>query len=79
MGALEQHLKSSKYAAKGPFVLGDRISYADFVIYQVMHDEGLTKEGDAVLGQYPKLKALVEGIEARPNVKAYMGSERYRG
>lgn len=72
-------MTSSAHAAKGPFVLGERITYADFVIYQVMHDEGLTKDPTGVLSEFPKLTALVESVEARPNVKAYMESDRYLG
>jgi glutathione S-transferase len=79
MTALEGHLSSSDYAAKGPFVLGDRITYADFVIYQVLHDDGLTKEGNEVLAGYPKLKDLVQVMEARPNIEAFLRSDRYLG
>ncbi len=43
--ALEQHLKRGKLSQNGPFVLSDRITYADFIIYQVCHDEGVTKNG----------------------------------
>lgn len=60
-------------------MLSDRISYADLVVYQVIHDEGLTKDGRAGLKDYHRLKQLVDGVEARPGVKAFLGSERYKG
>lgn len=49
-------------------MLNDRITYADFVVYQVLNDEG-----------YPRLKRLVEGFEDRAGVRAFLGTERYRG
>jgi len=60
-------------------VIGKNITYADFVIYQVCHDEGLTKEGRKGLKDFPRLVQLVDALEARPNIKAFLGSERYLG
>lgn len=59
-------------------MLNDRITYADFFVYQVLNDEGLTREGRVVLEGYPRLKRLVEGFEDRAGVRAFLGSERYR-
>jgi len=59
--------------------LGDKVTYADFVIYQVAHDEELTRDGRKGLKDYPRIVQLVDAMERRPNVKKYLESERYRG
>lgn len=79
LNAFEQHLKSHDLSRAGPFVIGKNITYADFVIYQVCHDEGLTKDGRKGLKDFPRLLQLVDALEARPNIKAFLGSERYLG
>lgn len=58
---------------------GSSITYADLVLYQVLHDEGLTQDGGKGLGGYPRLRELVDAVEGREGVKAFLGSERYRG
>lgn len=60
-------------------MIGQNVTYADFVIYQVCHDEGLTKEERKGLKDFPRLVQLVDALEARPNIKAFLGSERYLG
>lgn len=72
---VEGHLANNPLSAGGPYILGSTISYADFVLYQIYHDE--REIGGIDLSSAPHLKALVEGIEARPNIKAYMTSDRY--
>ncbi|QDS74339.1 hypothetical protein FKW77_004547 [Venturia effusa] len=79
LSAIETHLKQNPLSQKGPFVLSHRITYADLVVYQVLHDEGLTKDGRMGLEGYPRLRQLVDGVEGRPGVKAFLGSERYKG
>ena len=79
LGALETHLTSNELSKQGPFVLSNRITYADLVIYQDCHDEGLTKDGRHGLKEYPRLTRLVDAVEQRPNVKAFLASDRYRG
>lgn len=63
----------------GPYVTGKDITYADLVLYQICHDEGLTQEGRNGLKDYPKLAELVDAVEARPNVKTFLQSDRYLG
>lgn len=63
----------------GPYVLGAEVSYADLVIYQICHDEGLTKEGRNGLEGFAGLKGLVDAVEGRKGVKAFLESERYLG
>ncbi|KAI9834917.1 MAG: hypothetical protein M1838_005439 [Thelocarpon superellum] len=76
---LETHLTSHELSRAGPFVIGSRITYADLVIYQVCHDEGLSKDQCEGLASYPRLAQLVTAVEARPNVKAFLDSSRYLG
>ena len=78
--AFETHLTSRDHAfPEGPYVIGKNITYADLVIYQICHDEELTQNGRQGLKDYPRLKKLVDAVEARPNVKAFLESDRYLG
>lgn len=77
--ALEKHLDSNELSKDGKFVLADRITYADLVLYQVLHDEGLTKDGRKGLDGHPRLKNLVDAVEDRPGVKSFLQGERYLG
>ena len=77
--ALETQLKGNKLSNEGPFVLGDMFTYADMVIYQVCHDESLTKDSQQGLHKHPRLKQLVNALESRPNIKAFLHSNRYKG
>ena len=63
----------------GPFVLGKELSYADMVIYQICHDEDLTKGDYEGLKEYPRLHKMVEALEARPNIRSFLKSDRYLG
>ena len=77
--AVEQHLNAHPAAQTGPFVIGNTFSYADIALYQVLHDEGLTKDGRKGIKDYPRLTKLVNALEDRPNIKAFLQSDRYRG
>ncbi|KAL8947005.1 MAG: hypothetical protein Q9222_006665 [Ikaeria aurantiellina] len=77
--ALETHLTTHELSLRGPYVIGETVTYADFVFYQIMHDEGLTKEGRKGLQEYPRLRKLVDAVEGRPGVKAFLESDRYLG
>ncbi|EON67430.1 hypothetical protein W97_06683 [Coniosporium apollinis CBS 100218] len=79
LGALERHLSSHEASVRGPYVLGDKVSYADFVVYQICHDEELTKNGREGMREYPRLVKLVDAMEERPNVKGFLESDRYLG
>lgn len=76
---VEGQLASSPHAKGGPFVLGTRITYADFVIYQIYHDEREVggKIEELLATSAPRLKALVDAVAAEPNVAAYFKSDRY--
>ncbi|KAF2131681.1 glutathione S-transferase-like protein [Dothidotthia symphoricarpi CBS 119687] len=77
--AITQHFQGSDLAQRGPFVIGDTFTYADIVLYQICHDEELTRNGRKGLQDYPRLVEFVDAVEARPNVKAFLESERYLG
>lgn len=76
---LETHLKTHDVSRTGPYVVSKSVTYADFVIYQVLHDEGLTQDGRKGMKEYPRLIQLVDAVESRPNVKAFLQSDRYLG
>ncbi|KAG8739058.1 hypothetical protein FRC10_006215 [Ceratobasidium sp. 414] len=61
--ALNAHLSTNPLSAGGPFVLGKEVTYADFVIFQIAHDDDW-----AGLDNNPRLKELVEAVKARPRV-----------
>lgn len=83
--AMETHLTNgnpfsiSPTAVEGPFILGTTITYADLVLYQILHDEDLTQGGKKRLEKYQALEMLVEAVEAREGVRRYLESKRYRG
>lgn len=79
LNSMETHLKAHHLSQQGPYVIGNEITYADMVLYQIMHDESLTQDGRAGLKEYPRLTKLVDAVEARPNIKAFLGSDRYKG
>jgi glutathione S-transferase len=78
---INSHLSKFPSAQAGPFVLGPEVTYADFQIWQVYHDEQAfgAPVDDILAKSAPRLKQLVEAVEARPNVKAYFASDRYFG
>ena len=77
--ALNQHLSSHDLSKSGPFVIGNQITYADLVLYQICHDEQLTQNGCAGLEEYPRLAKFVKAVESRPNIKKFLESDRYLG
>ena len=77
--ALETHLKTHDLSASGPYITGKNITYADMVLYQICHDENLVQEGRKGLMDCPRLAELVNAVEERPNVKAFLQSDRYLG
>ena len=77
--AIEEQLQSNELSQQGPYTIGKKITYADFVLYQVLHDEDLTKNGRKKMQEFPRLIQLVDAMEARPNIKAFLQSDRYLG
>jgi len=57
-------------------------TYADMVIFQVLHDEELAKGDMSGLKSHPrlaKLAKLADAVRYRPNVKAFLNSPGYKG
>lgn len=77
--ALETHLKTHDLSRSGSYVIGENVTYANLVLYQVLHDENLTQEGRKGMKDYPRLVPVVDVVEGRPNVKTFLESERYLG
>lgn len=57
---------------EGPYLLGENISYADFVLYHMMEDDGSAINAVS----QPHLSAFVQAIESRPNMKKYLATDR---
>ena len=79
MDALERHLTENKYAQRGPCAAGQKFTYADMVIFQVLHDEELAKGDMGKLNSHPRLAKLADAVRNRPNVKAFLNSPDYKG
>lgn len=77
--AVEHHLSTNALSLRGPFAIGTIITYADFVVYQILHDEELVNHGKNGLKGYSRLAKLAAAVEERPAVKAFLSSSRYRG
>jgi glutathione S-transferase len=57
---------------EGPYLLGQEISYADFALYHLLEDDGSAIDAST----HPRLTAFVQAIENRPNIKAYLATDR---
>ncbi|KAL7314420.1 hypothetical protein PS15m_005991 [Mucor circinelloides] len=57
---------------EGPYLLGDKISYADFILYHMIEDDGSAIDA----ASQPHLSAFINAIENRPNLKKYLATER---
>ncbi|KAG2234555.1 glutathione S-transferase [Thamnidium elegans] len=58
---------------KGPFLLGEKISYADFTLFHMLEDDTTIK---VCAETYPHLSAFVEAVNNRPNLKKYLATDR---
>ncbi|KAL3853135.1 hypothetical protein ACJMK2_016705 [Sinanodonta woodiana] len=58
-----------------PYFAGSEITAPDFVLYELLDQHRLMK-GDC-LTDFPKLLAFLDRIEAEPNIKAYMASDKF--
>ncbi|KAF7522543.1 hypothetical protein G7054_g12109 [Neopestalotiopsis clavispora] len=79
LAAVERHLQENASAQTGPYIIGNEFTYGDILLYQVLHDESLVQGGRKELQDYPRINKFVEATEARPNIKAFLQSDRYRG
>lgn len=57
----------------GPYLLGEKITYADFVLYHLLEDDSDAKvDAEA----YPHLTAFVQAIQARPSLVKFLSTDR---
>jgi len=68
--------KLEKVVAKhgGPFILGNTFSFVDlgYFVYYERHLNGVPD----IKSKYPHLGALHKAVQARPNIAAYLASDR---
>ncbi|KAI8091248.1 uncharacterized protein B0P05DRAFT_577324 [Gilbertella persicaria] len=57
----------------GPFLVGEKIIYADFLINHMLDDDDCLDE----LKHYPQLATFVEAFKQRPNLNSYLASLRH--
>ncbi|RUS25353.1 hypothetical protein BC938DRAFT_472288, partial [Jimgerdemannia flammicorona] len=57
---------------KGDFAMGDEVTYVDFLVYQLLLDEG----GASTLTAHPNLRRLFEAVERRLNIAIYNANGR---
>lgn len=57
----------------GPYLLGDKITYADFALYHALEDDSDAKVNAE---SYPHLAAFTQAIQARPNLNKYFATGR---
>lgn len=66
----------SEHLATRNWVLGDRITYVDFMLYEALdwHREFRVE----VVQKYPEVVAYLKRFEELPNIKQYFASDKYR-
>ncbi len=76
LGWLENVLAGN--AAPGPWLVGDKASYADLSVFQMV--EGLShafpRAMTRLLPAHPRVAELADAVRARPNIAAYLISDR---
>lgn len=66
----------SKAFGPGPYVLGDKLTYVDFLLYEYLDNQRRFIKG--LLNPHDNLLAFVKAIEAIPQVKEYLESDEYK-
>lgn len=66
----------SKRLASRKWVLGDRITYVDFILYEALdwHREFKPE----AMQQFPEIVAYLKRFEELPNIKDYFASDKYK-
>ncbi|KAI8334659.1 class gamma glutathione S-transferase 2 [Chlamydoabsidia padenii] len=67
---------------EGPYILGEQISYADFLVYHMLDDDLSTfvhaevreKERLETVKDYPNVVKFIQAIKQRPNLNTYFAS-----
>ncbi|CEG82505.1 hypothetical protein RMATCC62417_16568 [Rhizopus microsporus] len=67
LDTVEQMLSKSS----GPYLLGERITYADFLIFHQLDDDNQAKVDSQ---KYPQLAAFVEAIKSRSSLQKHFNS-----
>jgi len=65
----------AKFLGANKFVLGDRVTYVDFIFYEMLYF--FTKFDASYLQPHPNLEAYIATFEAIPEIAAYMASPSY--
>jgi glutathione S-transferase len=77
-----QRLLEAETSGDGPWVYGDGLTYADLVIFQCVDGTKFafpkTMDGFEKSGKYDDVFKLYGAVKERPNIKAYLASERRR-
>ena len=68
----------ARNSARGPWLVGSRLTYADLSLAQVVAGLGYAfpKASRAALRNHPRLHALHDAVFARPRIKRYVVSSR---
>ncbi|KAK0388344.1 hypothetical protein NLU13_4589 [Sarocladium strictum] len=75
-----QRVLDSKASGDGPWLYGDSLTYVDLVLFQCIHGTEFafpkTIEELRKSGKYDAVFKLVDAVEERPNIEAYLASDR---
>lgn len=58
---------------QGPYLLGNTITYPDFLLYHILEDD---KDAQVDADAYPYIATFAEAIKNRPNLKTYFATDR---
>nr|AIR95626.1 GST m3 [Tetranychus cinnabarinus] len=64
-----------KFIGSGPFVLGAKVTYSDFLIYSTL--DFLRVYDESFLENFDSLKNFLARIEALPNIGAFIKSDKF--
>ncbi|KAF1799913.1 glutathione S-transferase [Mucor lusitanicus] len=57
----------------GPYLLGETITYPDFVLFHMMEDDGTAASKAPT---HPHVDAFIKAMQERPNLKPYLTTDR---
>lgn len=72
----DQMAQLSRFMGAGPFVLGDKLTYIDFMLYEFLDNQRRLFKG--LLAPHKNLEHFVKHMEHLPKVKAYLESDEYK-
>ena len=72
---LPGHLTNLGNLVKGPYVLGDHLSYADIALFDVLSH--LKKANPGVIDAFPKVGAVYTAVAANEGIAKYVASKPY--